>query len=85
MPFNLVDLIVAVPLAAMFIKGMKNGFAHEIISLVGQIAAIFLAFTYMEQLGQAIIKLFQLAWTGRSPRRISDYLSYFCPVGPADH
>ncbi|KPP99643.1 MAG: membrane protein required for colicin V production [Bacteroidetes bacterium HLUCCA01] len=62
MPFNLVDLIVAVPLAAMFIKGMKNGFAHEIISLVGQIAAIFLAFTYMEQLGQAISNYF--SWHG---------------------
>ncbi|MCC5925720.1 MAG: CvpA family protein [Bacteroidetes bacterium] len=58
MPFSIIDLIIAVPLVAMFIKGMKNGFAHEILSLTGQIAAIFISFTYMEPLGQALSNYF---------------------------
>lgn len=58
MPFSLIDLIIAVPLAAMFIKGMKNGFAHEVLGLAGQIIAIFLGFAYMEQLGQALSNYF---------------------------
>ncbi len=55
MPVNLLDIILAVPLIAMAIKGLKNGFVHEVFSLLGQIIAIFLAFTYMDVVGNIII------------------------------
>ncbi|MCH8494899.1 MAG: CvpA family protein [Balneolales bacterium] len=64
MPFSYVDLIIAIPLAAMFIKGMKNGFAHEVLALVGQVVAIFLSFTYMEEVGSSLSSIFGFTGAG---------------------
>lgn len=55
MPFNAVDLIILVPVVAMAIKGLKNGLIHEVFGLIGQILAIFAAFTYMDKVGQFLI------------------------------
>lgn len=55
------DLVIAVPLAAMLIKGMKNGFAHEILALVGQIVAVFMGFTYMETMGRVLTNIVGLS------------------------
>jgi membrane protein required for colicin V production len=55
MSFSYVDIIIALPLAYWLIKGLKNGFAHEFLGLLGQILAIFLAFTYMEPMGAILI------------------------------
>lgn len=74
MPFSVVDLIVAVPLVVLFIKGMKNGFAHEILSLAGQIIAIFMAFYYMEQLGQALSNYF--SWSSAAVPLVAFLIIY---------
>lgn len=55
MPFNAVDIVIFVPLVAMAIKGLKNGLIHEVLSLFGQIIAIFLSFTYMNEVGQILV------------------------------
>jgi membrane protein required for colicin V production len=55
MSFSYVDIIIALPLAYWLIKGLRHGFAHEFLSLTGQILAIFVAFTYMEMMGSILI------------------------------
>lgn len=47
MPVNALDIIIALPILIFFIAGLKNGFIEEVVGLIGQIIAIFLAFTYM--------------------------------------
>lgn len=61
MPVNVVDIAIAVPLIAMFLKGLKNGFVHETLTLVGQVLAIFMAFTYMEQVGKILASFMGLS------------------------
>lgn len=47
MPVNALDIIIALPILIFFVAGLKNGFIEEAVGLIGQIIAIFLAFTYM--------------------------------------
>jgi len=47
MPVNALDIIIALPILIFFVAGLKNGFIEEVVGLIGQIIAIFLAFTYM--------------------------------------
>jgi uncharacterized membrane protein required for colicin V production len=47
MPVNALDIIIALPILIFFVAGLKNGFIEEIVGLIGQVIAIFLAFTYM--------------------------------------
>lgn len=56
MAVNLLDLIIILPLVAMAIKGLKNGFVHEVFTLLGTLSAIFLAFTYMNSVGVLMIQ-----------------------------
>jgi len=56
MAVNLLDLIIIFPLAAMAMKGLKNGLIHEVFTLMGTLAAIFVAFTYMNAVGVVIIQ-----------------------------
>lgn len=49
MPIGLLDIVIAVPILIFFISGLKNGFIEEALGLIGQIIAIFLAFTYMSE------------------------------------
>jgi len=46
---GLLDIVIAVPILIFFITGLKNGFIEEAFGLIGQIIAIFLAFTYMSE------------------------------------
>jgi membrane protein required for colicin V production len=55
MSINLLDLIIILPIIAMALKGLKNGFVHEVFTLLGTLTAIFLAFTYMNAVGIVII------------------------------
>jgi membrane protein required for colicin V production len=55
MSINLLDLIIALPLIAMAVKGLKNGFAQEVLTLLGTLMAIFLSFTYMNAVGAVLI------------------------------
>jgi len=61
MTFSYVDIIIALPLAYTLIKGLQHGFAHEFLGLVGQILAIFIAFTYMEPMGAILIGYIKLS------------------------
>ncbi len=47
MPINALDIIIALPILIFFVAGLKNGFIEEFVGLVGQVLAIFLAFTFM--------------------------------------
>lgn len=47
MPVNALDIIIALPILIFFVAGLKNGFIEEVVGLIGQIIAIFMAFTYM--------------------------------------
>lgn len=47
MPVNALDIIIALPILIFFLTGLKNGFIEEAVGLLGQIIALFLAFTYM--------------------------------------
>jgi uncharacterized membrane protein required for colicin V production len=49
MPLNALDIIIALPILIFFVAGLKNGFIEEFVGLIGQIIAIFLAFTYMSE------------------------------------
>lgn len=55
MSINLLDLIIVLPLIAMALKGLKNGFVHEFLTLFGTLMAIFLSFTYMNAVGAVFI------------------------------
>jgi membrane protein required for colicin V production len=74
MPIYLVDILIALPLIGMLLKGLKNGFVHETLTLVGQVLAVFLAFTYMEQVG-TIVKSF-LGFSGPALPLIAFLLIY---------
>ncbi len=49
MPLHALDIIIALPILIFFVAGLKNGFIEEVVGLIGQIIAIFIAFTYMSE------------------------------------
>lgn len=50
MPVNPLDFIIAIPILLFLVNGFRKGFIEEVLGLLGQIIAIFLAFTYMNLL-----------------------------------
>jgi membrane protein required for colicin V production len=54
MPVSILDIIIATPILIFLIAGFRNGFIEEFVGLVGQVLAIFLAFTYMSNLAELI-------------------------------
>lgn len=54
MPVNLFDVILVLPIVAMGLKGLKNGLIHEFLTLTGTFFAIFISFTYMDDLGNVL-------------------------------
>lgn len=47
MPVSPLDLIIAIPILLFLVHGIRKGFIEEVLGLLGQVIAIFLAFTYM--------------------------------------
>lgn len=52
MPVGILDIIIAIPILIFLISGLKKGLIEEALGLIGQIIAIFLAFTYMVDFSQ---------------------------------
>jgi len=47
---NLLDLAILLPIAFFAYKGYRNGIVWEVLSIIGVIFAVFIAFQFMEQL-----------------------------------
>jgi membrane protein required for colicin V production len=52
MPINSLDIIIVIPILIFFFSGIRNGFIEEAVGLIGQILAIFLSFTYVNEFSQ---------------------------------
>ncbi len=55
---NLLDFIILIPICYFCYRGFVNGLIKEVLSIVGIILAVFLAFQYMEPVGSLISPLF---------------------------
>lgn len=64
MPISALDIILMVPLLILFVTGFKRGLVDSVIGLLGQVLAIFIAFTYMYFLADIMYRYFNTdsAW-----------------------
>lgn len=55
---NLLDFLILIPICFFCYRGFVNGIIKEVLSIVGIILAVFLAFQYMDAVGSLIRPLF---------------------------
>ena len=63
MPIGLLDILIAIPILIFFLSGFKNGLIEEALGLLGQIIAIFFAFTYMSEFAEYWEKFYTIEST----------------------